>query len=34
MAQDKGKGRVSRGLDRFEKIFDSATKGTDRLGKR
>lgn len=34
MTQDKGKGRVGRGLDRFAKIFDSATKGTDRLGDR
>lgn len=31
MAEDQG--WVSRGLDRFEKIFDGATKHTDHLGR-
>lgn len=32
MAKDT-RGRIERGLDTFEKIFDSATKRTDHLGR-
>jgi hypothetical protein len=34
MVKKAEKSKVEKGLDRFEKIFDTVTGGTDRLGRR